>query len=105
MPSYTTLTVISVILVLLLDLWKTGFVFRKKFWVFWIFVIILHTIVDNYLNGRWLSGVGIVWKYQEFSGILIWHTPLENYFFGWSLITLNLIIFELLKVKFEKRKD
>lgn len=104
MPSYTTLTVISTILVLILDLCMTRFVLRKKFWVFYFLVVILHTIVDNYLNGRWFSNIGIVWKYQELSGIKIWHTPLENYFFGWSLVILNLINFELLKRKFGKRK-
>jgi lycopene cyclase domain-containing protein len=96
MPSYTFLTIISVILVLALDLWLTRLVLRPKFWFFWLIIVILHTIVDNYLNGRWWHGVGIVWQYQHFSGIKIWHTPLENYFFGWSLITLNLIIMEFL---------
>lgn len=104
MPSYTILTIISVILVLSLDLCFTRFVLRPKFWIFYIFVVILHTIVDNYLNGRWFSGTGIIWKYQYFLGILVWHTPLENYFFGWSLVTFNLINFELLKRKFGKSK-
>ena len=103
MPSYTILTIISVVLVLLLDLRFTRFVCRKKFWIFYVFVIVLHTIVDNYLNGRWFANIGIVWKYQHFSGISIWHTPLENYFFGWSLVTFNLINFEFLKRKFGKK--
>lgn len=105
MPSYTILTIISVVLILIFDLWTTRFVLRKKFWIFYLFVFILHTIVDNYLNGRWFSNIGIVWKYEDFSGILIWHTPLENYFFGWSLVTLNLINFELLKRKFGRNPE
>ena len=97
MPSYTFLTIFATILVLVLDLFLTKLVHRPKFWFFWLLVIILHTIVDNYLNGRWFANVGIVWQYRQFSGVKIWHTPLENYFFGWSLITLNLIILETLK--------
>lgn len=97
MPSYTVLTVIATCLVLILDLCLTKLSYRPKFWLFWLIIIIWHTLVDNYLNGRWLHGVGIVWQYREFSGVKIWHTPVENYFFGWSLITLNLIILELFK--------
>lgn len=98
--TYTQLTVISVIFTILLDLiLKTGILKQKKFWWFILAVILLQTVVDNYLNGRWLAGVPIVGPYGKefYSGIRVWHTPLENYFFGFSLITCNIVVFEKLK--------
>lgn len=95
--EYTIATLLSVIVVILLDqILGTKLFFQKKFWIFYIFVIVLHTIVDNYLNGRWWLNEPIVGPYgdQFYSGIRVWHTPLENYFFGFSLITLNIILFE-----------
>jgi len=95
--EYTIATIFSVLVVVILDqLLQTKILWQKKFWIFFLFVIVLHTIVDNYLNGRWWLNEPIVGPYgsQFYSGLRVWHTPLENYFFGFSLITLNIILFE-----------
>ena len=108
--SYTQLTIFSLITVLILDqlILKTKICFTRKFAWFLLVVILLQTIVDNYLNGRWLANNPIVGPYNPnfYSGIKIWHTPLENFGFGIALISLNVIIFEWLeKRSIQKRSS
>lgn len=106
MYEYTILVVLSLLAIFIIDNISGNLLFtQKKFWYLILVTIFAQTIVDNYLNGRWLAGDGIVYKYDlnQYSGIKIWHTPLENYFFGIGLIWLNIIIFETLIKKFNKK--
>ena len=100
MPEYTILTFLACLAVVILDLkiLSTKLLTQKWYYLFLLLVVILQTIVDNYLNGRWLANTPIVGPYgnQFYSNIVIWHTPLENYFFGLSLVTLNIAVFEYL---------
>jgi lycopene cyclase domain-containing protein len=104
--EYSILTFLAVISVIVLDLCilKTNLLKQKRFWAFYALVIILQTIVDNYLNGRWLGNEPIVGPYplQFYSGIKIWHTPVENYFYGFALVTLNIVLLEYFSKKFFK---
>ena len=99
--SYTQLTILSLLFFLLMDqiILKTRVIFTRRFGWFLLVVILLQFIVDNYLNGRWLANNPIVGPYnpQFYSGIKIWHTPLENFGFGIALIGLNVVIFEWLE--------
>lgn len=111
MFEYTIAVIFSLLIIFLLDIYlgkSSGkFIFKNpKFWWLILITIIAQTIVDNYLNGRWLASDGIVYKYDisQYSGIKIWHTPLENYFFGIGLVWLNIIIFEALITRFNKTK-
>ena len=107
--NYTQLTVLALILVLITDQYwlKTKILLTRRFGWFLLAVVILQTIVDNYLNGRWLANNPIVGPYNPefFSGIKIWHTPLENYGFGIALISLNVIIFEFLERRSVRRQS
>lgn len=100
MPEYTITVIASLLLVGILDVFvlKTKLYANKKFLVFIVFVILLQTIVDNYLNGRWWQDSFIVGPYGEefYSGIKIIETPLENYGFGIAMMWLNVMIFEKL---------
>jgi Lycopene cyclase len=106
MYEYTIAVIFSLLIVFLIDIYsKTFLIFNKKFWFLILFTIFAQTIVDNYLNGRWFANDGIVTNYDlnQFSGIKVWHTPLENYFFGIGLIWLNVIVFEVLLRKFNQK--
>jgi lycopene cyclase domain-containing protein len=106
MYEYTILVILSLLIIFVIDVISGNFLFtQKKFWFLILITIFAQTLVDNYLNGRWLAADGIVYKYDlnHYSGIRIWHTPLENYFFGIGLIWLNIIIFETFVKKFNKK--
>lgn len=105
MPNYTFLTILSLFVVYFLDyILGTKLLWKKKYYLFYLLIVVLHTIVDNYLNGRWGLGSYIVGPYDptSYSGIKLWFTPLENYFFGFSLISLNIVLYEFFKNKFGK---
>ncbi|MEI6728792.1 MAG: lycopene cyclase domain-containing protein [bacterium] len=104
MPEYSILVALSLIIVFVIDtfilkinLWK-----QPRFYVFLFVISLLQTVVDNWLNGRWWYGSYIVGPYgsEFYSNIKIWNSPIENYFYGWGLLWLNLSLFEY----FLKRK-
>jgi lycopene cyclase domain-containing protein len=108
MFEYTFLVIISLVIVLIIDIFilKTKLFLQKNTYFFLGIVTVLQTIVDNYLNGRWWLESYIVGPYNQnqYSGINIIETPLENYFFGYALLMLNVILFEyFLSKKTNKR--
>jgi lycopene cyclase domain-containing protein len=108
LPEYTILTFLALFLAVILDVWifKTKLFFQKKFWIFLLVVAFLQTIVDNWLNGRWWLDSYIVGPYGDayYLGIKIWNTPIENYFYGFGLITMVVSFFEFLKKRFSANK-
>jgi len=68
----------------------TNLISQNKFWIFQAVVALLTTIVDNYSSGRPI----IIFSDTVISGIRIINVPIENYLFGFSLLALNLILFE-----------
>jgi hypothetical protein len=105
--EYTIFCFFSLILAWFLDIkiLKVKVYKQKKFWFFFAICIILQTIVDNWLNGRWWFDGYIVGPYnpQFYSSLKIFETPLENYFFGIGLIWMNVAVYEFL-IKSSKPK-
>ena len=84
------LTIIGIVIVLALDAAaKTGLVKRKMFWIFHLIVLGVTTLVDNFI-----SGGAVRFPPEMILGIKVGSTPVENYLFGFSLLTLNLVLFE-----------
>lgn len=107
MLEYTIFVIIALFVALILDfLLQTKVILKPRFWLFLVIVIILQTIVDNYLNGRWFLDSYLVGPYGEqfYSGIKIIETPLENYLFGIALIWNCVSVFEFYNKKDEHVK-
>lgn len=95
--NYTQLCLIALPLLLFLDFFSGSKLYKNKyFYGIILFTIVMQTIVDNYLNGRWGFDSYIVGPYNSkyYSGIKIIETPIENYLFGIELIYLNIINYE-----------
>jgi Lycopene cyclase len=105
--EYTIFCFFSLVLAWFLDvkILKVKICRQKKFWFFLGICVILQTIVDNWLNGRWWLEGYIVGPYnpQFYSNLKIFETPLENYLFGIALIWMNVAVYESL-VKSKKSK-
>lgn len=106
-PEYTILVVGSILFAWIMDfkLLKTKTLQNPRFWYFLGLIVILQTIVDNWLNGRWWLDGYLVGPYGEsfFSGIKILSTPLENYLYGIALIWMNVSFFEFLRSKNQRK--
>ena len=91
MKEYTLLAVLSVGVALLLDRWLHTMVVRKR--VFWIAmgIMFLFKIPSNgYLTWRPI----VLYNPDQFLGIRLWTIPLEDFLFGFGLITVTLVLWE-----------
>jgi lycopene cyclase domain-containing protein len=91
MKEYTLLAVVSVVLVLILDLFlKVRIILNKAFWIFWMIMFVIIFVVNGYLTARPV----VLYGSEYFSGIRLFTIPIEDFLYGFSLITSNIIIWE-----------
>jgi len=100
MMEYTILASVSVILVIILDfVLRTRLILNKKFWVFWIVMFILIFIVNGYLTWRPI----VIYGDEFYLHIRLFTIPIEDFLFGFSLITSNIIIWEFITARMKKK--
>lgn len=91
MPEYTILAIIGVGVSLLLDtVLRTFLVRARTFWVFWVVMFALTTIINGYLTWRPIVSYGDGY----FLNLRLITIPVEDYLFGFALITMNLVVWE-----------
>lgn len=91
MLEYTFFALASVVIVIIFDyISKTRLIWQKKFWIFQVVVFTLTLIFDNYAIIRGIYA----YDDDQILGIYLLYAPLEDFFFAFSLITLNLILYE-----------
>jgi lycopene cyclase domain-containing protein len=99
MMDYTILVIAGSLIVIILDLLLSTKILRQRmFWVFWIVVTVLMVVVNGYLTWRPI----VIYNESKMLGIRLFTIPLEDFFFGFSLIGLNLIIWEYFNRKGNK---
>jgi lycopene cyclase domain-containing protein len=93
MPEYTVLAMLSVIATVLLEvLWLRTGIFRKgQYWIAMAIVYFFHVLVDGWLTK--LSAPIVIYDEAQITGVRIpWDIPVEDYLFGFSMITLTLLL-------------
>ena len=93
MPEYTVLAVLSVIGTLLAEvLWlHTGIFRRAQYWIAMVIVYCFHVLVDGWLTK--LSAPIVIYDEGQITGVRVpWDIPVEDYLFGFSMITLTLLL-------------
>jgi lycopene cyclase domain-containing protein len=97
MKEYTILSFASVFLAILID-GKSGVcLLRKKIYYFFLFFILCFKfMVNGYLTG---SGI-VIYNPEFFLGLRIGPIPVEDFFFGFSMVTLSIVFWEYFKNKF-----
>jgi lycopene cyclase domain-containing protein len=99
MMDYTILVIAGSLIVIILDLLLgTKILKQRLFWVFWGIVTLLMIVVNGYLTWRPI----VIYNEAKMIGIRLFTIPLEDFFFGFSLIGLNLIIWEYFNRKENK---
>ncbi len=95
MPEFTVLSILSVIAVVLAELFyfKTGLFRKIEWWVAYAIILFFEVLVDGWLTK--LSAPIVVYNEDQFSGIRFpFDIPVEDYLFGFSMIVLTLLLWE-----------
>lgn len=93
MPEYTLLAVLSVVGTVAVEVfWLHTGIFRKgQYWIAMAIVYFFHVLVDGWLTK--LSAPIVIYDGSQITGVRIpWDIPVEDYLFGFSMITLTLML-------------
>ena len=94
MKEYTFIAINSVFLTVVLDhLLKTGLLRQKLFYVFLLIILFFKFLVNGYLTGQGI----VLYNPQFFLGVRIGSIPLEDFLFGFSMVTMTIIFLEFFK--------
>ena len=93
--EYTWASAVAVLVVIVLELawFKTGLFRKLTFYVSWAIILFFMVLVDGWLTK--LSAPIVLYNQDENSGIRFpWDIPVEDYLFGFALITLTMLLWE-----------
>jgi lycopene cyclase domain-containing protein len=104
--GYTLPAVIAVVAV---SAWefgvlRTGLLRRPAYWISMLIVIGFQILVDGWLTK--LSAPIVVYEGRHTSGIRFpWDIPVEDFLFGWAMVTAVLLLWERLRLRDEREKQ
>ena len=93
MPEYTALAILSVIGTVAAEvLWlRTGIFRTAQYWIAMAIVYCFHVLVDGWLTK--LSAPIVIYDEGQITGVRVpWDIPVEDYLFGFSMITVTLLL-------------
>ncbi|MDO5066752.1 MAG: lycopene cyclase domain-containing protein [Propionibacteriaceae bacterium] len=92
MPEYTLLTVLAVVAVVLVEvLWlRTGIFRTLQYWLAIAIVVFFQILVDGWLTK--LSAPIVFYSPEHHAGLRFpWDIPVEDFGFGWAMVTLAIL--------------
>jgi lycopene cyclase domain-containing protein len=95
MPEYTLLAVVSVLVVVALELrlWRTGVFGERAYWITLGICSFFMVLVNGWLTK--LSAPIVLYDPDQRTGLRFpWDIPVEDYLFGFSMLTLVLVLWE-----------
>jgi lycopene cyclase domain-containing protein len=94
MKEYTILSIISVVAAVFVDT-KTGVrvLRRKEFYLFIAVILVFKFLVNGFLTGREI----VMYNPVFFLGIRVGSIPLEDFMFGFSMVTFTIVFWEYWK--------
>ena len=99
MPEYTVLAVLSVVATVLLERFlRVGLFRRLQYWLAMAIVFAFQVPVDGWLTK--LSAPIVIYAPEQHLGVRWpWDIPVEDFLFGFSMVTLCLIVWERVKAR------
>ena len=91
--GYTLPAVVALIAVIALELavLRTGLFGKVEYWISMGIVVAFQVIVDGWLTK--LSAPIVIYDEGQITGVRVpWDIPVEDYLFGFSMITLTLVL-------------
>lgn len=104
MGEYTLLTAIAVPAVVLIELlWlRTGIFAKAQYWLAMLIVICFQGLVDGWLTK--LSAPIVLYAPEHHLGVRFpWDIPIEDFGFGWAMVTLVILCWERQRTPRESR--
>lgn len=95
MGEYTAAALAGAVLVVIAEVaWlRTGLFRTKAYWLSMAIILFFMVLVDGWLTK--LSAPIVLYNPDEFSGIRIpWDIPVEDYLFGFALVTLVMLLWD-----------
>ncbi len=91
MKEYTILAALFTFITIHLDrLTGTALLKRKEFGVFLLCIFLLKLIVNGFLTGAKV----VIYNPQTYLGFRLFTIPLEDFLFGFSMVTTSIILWE-----------
>lgn len=75
----------------------------NRFYITYLVILIPFFIVNGILTGSFIEGEVVWYNPSEITGLRIFTVPFEDIMYGFSLIFLNLMLMEKLKILLEKK--
>jgi len=96
MKEYTVIGLFSVIMTVLIGkLTRTNILRKKEFYFFLLIIMGFKFMVNGYLTD---TGI-VIYNPEFFIGARLGSIPLEDFLFGFSMVSLSIIFWEFLKNK------
>lgn len=93
MPEYTALAGLSVPVIVALEVfvWRTGIFRELRYWLSMLIVFSFQILVDGWLTK--LSAPIVLYHPDQMLGLRFpWDIPVEDFFFGFSMVTMTMIL-------------
>ena len=92
-PEYPLFTVIAIVLVVVAELawFRTGIFRSTQYWLSIAIVWVFQILVDGWLTK--LSAPIVIYNPAQQSGVRFpWDIPIEDFGFGWAMVTLTILV-------------
>jgi lycopene cyclase domain-containing protein len=97
MKEYSLLSVVAVVLTIFVDRYsRVNLLKNKEFYLFLAVILVFKFMVNGYLTGT----STVIYNPRYFLGLRIFSIPLEDFLFGFAMVTQGIIFWELFKKKF-----
>lgn len=96
MKEYTLLCLVSVAFTLWLNRFlKTGLFKKAEYYVYLVFILFAEYVVNGFITGRKV----VIYNKDHFMGYRLGTIPVEDFLFGFSMVTVTVIFWEFFKKK------
>ncbi|MFC1594152.1 lycopene cyclase domain-containing protein [Candidatus Omnitrophota bacterium] len=96
MKEYTILSLVSIFAVFALDRRsKVNILKRGEFYILLCAMFVIKLFINGYLTGKHI----VMYNQPFYLGIRVGSIPLEDFMFGFSMITMTIIFWEYFKSK------
>jgi len=94
MKEYTILGIAAVLAAILLDrVTRVNLLKKKEYYLFILVILFFKLLVNGYLTGKQV----VLYRPEFFLGLRITSIPLEDFLFGFSMVTMTIIFWEYFK--------